>query len=120
MKLPRQIYVIQHTPTKKRYVGSSSNVKTRYQQHMSALKRGAHPVRAMQSDFDHYGGEYTLTILGEINTSAERELEYGWMLRYATYDPKYGYNVNDPAVKRQAAEGSIWRDPKIIARFLEA
>lgn len=117
MKLPRQIYVIQHGPTKKRYVGSSVNAQRRFNQHLYRLRHGIHPVEDMQADFDRYGEDYTLTVIGEITTRAERELEYGWMLIYATYDRRYGYNYLDPAMARQTAPGSRWKDPELLAIF---
>lgn len=71
----------------------------------------------MQADFDKFGGEYTLIVLSDITTDSERELEYGWMLRYGTYDRGYGYNYRDPAMVRQAADGSLWRSPDILERI---
>lgn len=117
MKLPRQIYAILHEPTQKRYIGSSANVQRRFQAHMSALLRRQHPVEDMQADFDRYGGAYSLTVLGEIRNWDEKEFEYGWMIRYATYDRQHGYNYKDPAMTRLAAEGSRMRAPDVIARI---
>lgn len=118
MKLPRQIYAIRHEPTQKMYIGSSANVCSRFKAHISHLRRGTHPVEDMQADFDRYGGDYQLFILGEIQTFSERSLEYGWMIRYATYDRRHGYNYKDQFIKHHIPETSNWRDDDIIEILL--
>jgi group I intron endonuclease len=37
------------------YVGSSVNMEARMASHRSSLRRGRHPCRSMQSDWDEYG-----------------------------------------------------------------
>ena len=37
------------------YIGSSIRMEARMQSHRSSLRRGRHPCRSMQSDWDEYG-----------------------------------------------------------------
>ena len=95
MKLPRIVYAIQHNVTKKYYIGSSSNVRTRFQHHLACLRRGTHPVEDMQQDFDIYGDDLTLYELEEITNFGERKKEYEWMAKYKSNIRGEGYNYKD-------------------------
>jgi group I intron endonuclease len=100
MKLPRQVYALQHNPTQKMYIGSSADVKRRIQNHMKALRNGIHPVGDMQEDFFKYGEDYTVVILDEIKDWPERIKEYFWMKKYNTCTRGVGYNYKDHAKKK--------------------
>lgn len=76
MKIPRQVYAIQHNITKKIYIGSSSNVTDRYWNHIYRLRKGKHQNIDMQRDFDEYGENYSLFILDTISNYSERDKEY--------------------------------------------
>lgn len=95
MNLPRKIYAIQHNVTKKIYIGSSSNVDSRYQSHIKCLKAGKHPVEDMQADFDAYGENYSLYVLDEITEHKDSGKEYEYMRKYNTFTRGIGYNYND-------------------------
>ena len=102
MKFPRQIYAIQHNVTKRIYIGSSVDPRTRYLNHICLLRNGNHHIEDMQDDFDEYGEEYSLFILETINTYEEREKEYDWMKKYESYTRGIGYNYMDPTALRKA------------------
>lgn len=70
MKIPRTIYAIQHNKTKRIYIGSSANVPT---------------IKDMQKDFDDFGEDFSLFILDEINSYADRIKEYEWMKKYQSH-----------------------------------
>lgn len=95
MNIPRTIYAIRHEPTGKVYVGSSSMLEHRLRCHMNSLKANRHQCRAMQADYNAFGGPYTFFKLGEITRFAERGQEYVWMEILQTRDPAKGYNYKD-------------------------
>ncbi len=95
MRLPRYVYAIKHNPTGRIYIGSTCNVKERIRQHMSLLRSGKHHVENMQDDFNQYGEDYSVSVLDRFDTYQDREIEYDWMHKYNTVNPKYGYNNKD-------------------------
>lgn len=95
MKFPRKVYVIRHNKTDRIYVGSSSQVDLRIRSHLENLRRGRHPVEDMQSDYDSYGDDYTISVVDEIEQYHEREKEYQWMKRYRSFERGIGYNYKD-------------------------
>ena len=95
MRLPRDIYAIQHNVTKRIYIGSSRDVKGRYMNHMYRLRANKHSVEAMQDDFNNYGENYSLYILDKITDFSDKGKEYEWMSKYKTYDREYGYNYKE-------------------------
>ena len=95
MKLPRTVYAIQHNDTKKIYVGSSADVEARYWNHICRLRNHKHVIEDMQRDFDKYGENYSLFILEEINTYAEKNKEYEWMAKLKSHIRGVGYNYKD-------------------------
>ena len=95
MKYPRKVYAIRHNVTNRVYVGSSANVDVRFAAHISALRRGAHPVRSMQEDFNKHGDNYTFTILDTIENISENAKEHEWMKRMRSDVVECGYNYQD-------------------------
>src|SRR5258706_9893255 len=51
------IYIILHKKSGKIYLGQAQNVRIRWNQHRSALKRGNHDNRYLQRAWDKYGAE---------------------------------------------------------------
>lgn len=116
MKFPRKVYAIKHDVTNRVYVGSSGDPETRFKNHMYALKNHKHIVEDMQADFDKYGGDYSFTILDEIDSCEESHKEYDWMEKYSSYKRGVGYNYNDRYVahylKREEGTPLIKNPPK--------
>jgi hypothetical protein len=52
-------------------------------------------VEDMQKDYDEYGENFSYFILGKIETWQERKQEYEWMIKYRSFDRKFGYNYKD-------------------------
>ena len=98
MKLPMVVYIIKNEVTGKIYVGRSSNLKVRVQQHMNLLRRGMHPVEDMQADFDEYGDHFRVIVIDKIETYGDRSKEGQWQKRLNTLDRRYGYNYRDPLI----------------------
>lgn len=49
------IYCIRNTVTNKVYIGQSKNIITRWNNHISTLRKGNHPVTALQLEWNQYG-----------------------------------------------------------------
>lgn len=101
MRLPRQVYALQHVATGKIYIGSTANPYRRFLQHLNRLKNGTHNSTDLQADYDrHENKDISFTILDEIKTFADRIKEYEWMEYYQTFDRSRGYNYADPKLPR--------------------
>lgn len=95
-KYPRIIYAIQHSVTKRIYIGSTAKtIGERYYVHITRLKNNKHSVSLMQEDFNIYGEHYDVYKLGIIESFNERHKEYEEMVKYNTLDIRYGYNQGD-------------------------
>lgn len=95
MSYPKVIYAIQHNKTKRFYIGSTGNIQERYKQHMFFLRRGKHSSILMQDDYNKYGEDYSVIVLGEIYSFLESYKEYQQMIKYVSFCPKYGYNQGE-------------------------
>ena len=95
MKIPRDVYAIQHNATKRVYIGSSSDVRKRLKEHVWKLRAGKHPIGRMQEDFDKYGEDFSFYIIDAIPTHREAWREYYWMAVFNSCDKQKGYNYKD-------------------------
>ena len=93
-KYTRVVYRITHNVTKRMYVGSSGDVEKRINHHLCLLRAGKHPIEDMQYDFDMYGEDYTVVIIGEIKYTG-RNLEYETMEKCNSRVRGTGYNYKD-------------------------
>ena len=90
------VYAIRHEPTGKVYVGCTSDVERRVDEHMKQLVSGTHTVEMMQNDFDEYGGNYSYFILFEAYASYDAfAMEKNFMSLLGTRNPEVGYNYKD-------------------------
>ena len=96
---PRVIYIITHNVTKRSYIGSSGRFNVRIKRHLEALRSGRHSVEDMQKDFDIYGENFTIKVIGEMNSIVESIKEYDAMREYRTYIRGLGYNYKDNHLK---------------------
>ena len=99
------IYALMFNPTKKLYIGSSTNVRERYKGHIDHLRMGKHQSRELQEDYNKYGEDFSIYILEEVangrsrvewgikKISLVRAKEYDWMKKYDTINS--GYNLQD-------------------------
>lgn len=97
MKQTKYVYAIQHNVTKRMYIGSSNNVKSRYFNHIYRLRSGKHNIEDMQADFDQYGEDYSVFVLDQFTSYIDRRIEYEWMQKYQTHIRGKGYNYKDRA-----------------------
>lgn len=107
-----QVYVITYLPTGKKYVGRTSNLENRIQQHMSTLRHGKHNSKELQKDYNKFGGgknAFRIEVVGEYQWhvgKADTDLEFLVMAGLHTYDERYGYNTHDCAMQKlRKAEG---------------
>ena len=103
MALSGYVYVLTQINTGKKYVGRTTDPKTRQKRHMTALRGGYHNNKEMQADFDKYHGDYRFEVVGyddHHNSTGFWSLEKQTMIRLKTYDTRYGYNSNDTSIKR--------------------
>lgn len=89
------IYKIKNDINGKCYIGSSVDIKKRFYQHISALKKGKHFNGILQKSWDKNGGD---SFSFEIIELCEREQllrrEKYWLDRYKSYDRNFGYNIH--------------------------
>ena len=66
------IYEIYNIKTGKRYIGSSKDVKQRWNSHLSGLRSGAHHNYYLQKDYHRYGEDsFEFTIVQEIDDESQ-------------------------------------------------
>ena len=92
------VYSIVNTVSKKRYVGSSFNVKGRVNGHLSALKNNNHPNKHIQSSWNKYGAKaFKIMILEYCENCECISREQYWIDAFKSYLPTKGYNQSPTA-----------------------
>lgn len=92
---PRVIYKITHNVTGRMYIGSTGRFEKRIEEHLTALRGHKHAVEDMQMDFDVYGDNFSVEIIGRMNSIAEAKKEYELMDKYCSRVRGVGYNYRD-------------------------
>lgn len=95
MLIPCVIYKITHNVTNRAYIGSSGKLKERLHVHFNKLKLGKHSIEDMQSDYDTYGNNFTVEIIGKIDDYKDKDKEFTAMEKYHTHIRGQGYNYKD-------------------------
>ena len=91
------IYSLVNLYNGKRYIGRTRNPKQRLNSHLSALKGRFHANHLINKDSDCLFGFEILEENVPFVDETDRELFY--IAEYKTFDERYGYNCNDPAVR---------------------
>jgi group I intron endonuclease len=89
------IYSITNLKNKKRYIGSSSRIPKRFNEHKNELRRGVHKNPYLQNSWNKNGQDqfkFEVIELCDVLCLTERE-EY-WIELYKTYEEKTGYNLS--------------------------
>lgn len=107
-----QVYMIRHNVTGRMYIGRSKQMKSRVAAHFYMLRAGRHPVEDMQKDFNEYGNDFTVSVLGEVNNGCLR-LETEMMDKYQSTIRGIGYNYNDPHVTKRISKKKCSTKTKI-------
>jgi len=87
------IYIIENKANGKIYIGSSVNLRTRWNKHLSDLRRGIHGNPHLQAAWNQYGEEsFEYRIIETMEDSVkQRELYY--INYYNALDREIGYNI---------------------------
>lgn len=89
------IYRIENTKSRKVYIGQAGNLKKRYHDHVSALRRNNHDNKYLQNAWNKYNEEdFVFSVLEECEVEKLAQQEQYWMDYYRCYDRDYGYNIN--------------------------
>lgn len=87
------IYKITNTINNKVYIGSTKNIKQRFNEHLTKLSGNYHTNKHLQSAYNKYGGDkFTFETLREVQESILRKVEQLYINKYTALNPKYGYN----------------------------
>lgn len=97
---PRDIYMIRHNVTGRMYIGSSGRLQDRIYAHFCDLRAGRHHIEDMQKDYDEFGDDFSVTVIGKIETITENKKEFEMMDEYHSCDRGTGYNYSDPHTRR--------------------
>ena len=93
------IYELRHNATGKVYIGRSTDMPSRMRKHKSLLRKGTHPVRDLQHDYDTFGPDISFTVLEKVSAGSGSIEERRWMLKRGSTDRTRGYNYQDPLAK---------------------
>ncbi len=87
------------TPSGKKYVGSSLNLKQRRMGHLKDLRSGTHKNRHLQNAFAKYGEQaFIWTVLEHVRAADQLlQAEESWIQRLKSADREHGYNINPTA-----------------------
>lgn len=98
------VYLIENSKTKRRYVGSSSNVERRIKTHKQHLEKGCHNNRKLQKDHDLYGiDSFKFTILEkDVAHDLLTAYEKYWIYKYDAIVMYKGYNEVMPTLNHSA------------------
>lgn len=88
------IYSIFNTKTNKYYIGSSVNIKRRFNEHKKHLQYNNHINPHLQSTYNKYGlSSLIFNIIEECDESLLEERENYYINKYKSNDSRYGYNI---------------------------
>lgn len=90
------VYSIVNTISNRTYVGSSVDIKGRWQTHQHRLRQNTHHSKLLQRSWNKYGeGAFVFTILELVDPiDALRIREQHWMVKLKAICPKRGFNTN--------------------------
>lgn len=118
------IYVIEHMPSGRVYVGQASDIYRRWAVHEYCLKRGIHHCTYLQRIWDKYEGRnFAFKIIETCSTSQLNDKEIAWF----DYYKKLGIllNIHPPGKNargykhKEITKGLISKAQKEIGRDLE-
>lgn len=92
------IYVIENTKTKQCYVGQSTNIRKRWNDHIRDLEKGKHHSQKLQKAYDEYGFEsFSFSILEICERDSLNQKESEWILKLDALEN--GYNMRPGEIK---------------------
>ena len=90
------IYSIRNIINDKKYIGSTTNLKTRYTQHKSKLRHKKHCNLHLQNAWNKYGEKsFVYEILENCNIDVLLKREEFWIKKLNSHINKNGYNFSE-------------------------
>ena len=86
------VYKITNEQNGKVYIGGSSNVRDRRQQHNWEFEHGSHHVTEMQKDYNNYPGSFRFDVIEYCSKEDLVDLERKYIAKYDAMNPEHGYN----------------------------
>lgn len=88
------IYCIENMITHKKYIGQSTDIKTRWRKHKVNLNKNIHHNEHLQKSWNYYGQEnFNFTVLERCSEFELDDKEIYYIENYNTLDREYGYNM---------------------------
>lgn len=87
------IYQIRNIENGKLYIGQSTNIKHRFQQHIYDLTTNKHKNKSMQKDYNDNHNIFVFEVLKQCSKEELDTLEAEYVERYKTTNVIYGYNI---------------------------
>ena len=89
------IYQIRNIANNKIYIGSTNNVRKRWNNHRSKLNNGKHENQYLQLAWQKYGeNSFEFTIIEEVNDNNRIEREIYHLNEKKSYERNIGYNFD--------------------------
>lgn len=99
------IYKIQNWIDNKIYIGSSKNIKRRFNAHRSYLNNGIHPNDHLQNAWNIYGHEiFVFEILEVCVEDKLNTIEQKWIDKFDSSNNEKGYNLRPTAQESKQSE----------------
>lgn len=119
-KILTGVYVIECIPTGLIYVGSSVNIRNRWEQHINSLDRDTHENSYLQRAWNKYGQEnFTFSVLELCKKSDITEIEQKYLDFYKCYERDKGYNIVPIAYTAPMTEESRKRQSESLKKNTE-
>lgn len=107
------VYKITNEQNGKVYIGGSSNVRDRRQQHNWEFEHGSHHVTEMQKDYNNYPDSFRFDVIEYCSAEDLVELERKYIAEYDAMNPAHGYNRESGGNKDKTISDEtkkIWSD----------
>ncbi len=103
------VYQIRCLPTGKIYVGSTVDLRHRWEQHYRELRRGDHHNHHLQNGWDKYGEEnFEFVVLELVAEPDLLRVEQAWLDKTGCANPEIGFNIFDTAGSPGEANVQVW------------
>lgn len=111
MRPPRSsgVYQILCVPTGKIYIGSSVNLRERWDKHRRSLRNGNHRNVHLQNAWDKYGEDnFVFSVLEIVKPSNLLRIEQAWIDKTDCADRNIGFNIYDVAGSPGDIHAQVW------------
>jgi group I intron endonuclease len=116
------IYKISCSSNNKVYIGSTINVKRRWEGHRGTLKRGINKSTLLQNSWNKYGKDsFSFEIIENVDISKMFEREQFWIDYYKSANPQYGLNIVSNVLSKNWLTNNKLEEKEVIEmiQFIE-